>query len=78
MNHIEAPPTSPDLSVMETWVKPIRGRFYKSNCATAEEGIQRFYQIWRSLDHKKINANIDSYPARLHECIRVGGKATKY
>jgi hypothetical protein len=74
MDHIEAPLTSPDLSIMETRVKPIRGRFYKSNCSTAEEGKQRFYQIWQSLDREKVNQSIDSYPARLHECIRVGGK----
>jgi hypothetical protein len=43
MDHIEAPLTSPDLLVMETWVKLIRGRFYKSNCLTAEEGRRRFY-----------------------------------
>jgi hypothetical protein len=78
MDHIKGPPTSPDLLVIETWVNPIRGRFYKSNCSTAEEGRERFYQIWRSLDHKKINDNIDSYPTRLHECIRVRGHATKY
>ena len=79
MEYILAPPASPDMSIMETWVKPIRQRFFRRQMKTASAGVQRFYEVWQSLDPKKINRIIDSYPARLHEVIHVTeGRMTKY
>jgi len=46
---------------------------------TASAGVRRFYEVWQSLDPKKINRTIDSYLARLHEVIHVTeGHMTKY
>jgi len=37
---------SPDLNVMETWVKVIREKFTQRSCTTPEQGIQRFFEIY--------------------------------
>ena len=79
MDHIEGPPTSPDLSIMETWVKLLRQMFYQRRVASGHAGVKRFYQVWHKLKPEKINSTIDCYPKRLHDCIKVTeGRATKY
>jgi hypothetical protein len=81
MEYIIGPPSSPDMSVMETWVKPLRDKFTARRCETIEDGIQRFYQIWSNMVKRKrnnINTTIDSYPARMWECRRLEGRMTKY
>ena len=65
------PRKSLDLSVMETWVKPLKDRFTAKCCDSIVDGIHRLYDCWHALDYEKINQTIDSYPARLHECLRV-------
>ena len=50
MDYILSPPKSPDLSVMETWVSPIRREFWQQTCATKVQGLRRFHEIWRALD----------------------------
>jgi len=69
---------SPDFLVIETWVSVLRRQFYNKRCITGRQGVERFFNIWRELNFEKINETIDSYPARLHECRRVEGRATKY
>jgi transposase len=79
MEYLIAPPASPDLSVMETWVKPLRQKFFRRRCTTARDGVKRFYEVWRELDPIKINRTILGYPARLYECRDVTkGRMTKY
>jgi hypothetical protein len=79
INHLEGPPSSPDLSIMETWVQPLRRTFAKELCTTAQQGINRFYRYFEESKEEKVNKAIDSYPARLHEVIeRTQGAATKY
>lgn len=78
MEYLIGPPKSPDLSIMETWVKVLREKFYQRRCASTHAGVQRFYKVWADLNPEKINETIDSYPARLHEVIRVEGRATRY
>src|SRR3954469_8314529 len=78
MDHLEGRPKSPNLLVMETWVKPLREKFYQRHYITAYTSVQRFYKIWAEMKAKKINKTIDSYPARLHEVIRQEGATTKY
>jgi hypothetical protein len=79
MEYILGAPSSPDLSIMETWVKPLRQKFFQKRCNSAARGVQRFYEVWRQLDHEKINKTFASYPKRLHDCIHVyEGRMTKY
>jgi hypothetical protein len=79
MDYLNSPPKSPDLSIMETWVHPLRKRFTARRVETAEAGIQRFYRVWRKLDQEKVNKTIDAYPKRLSECIHTyNGAMTKY
>lgn len=78
IDNLKGPLSSPDFSVMETWVKPLREKFYQRRVASGDAGIKRFYKVWKELKPEKINGTIDSYPKRLHDCIRVEGRATKY
>lgn len=75
---LKPPGCSPDLSIMETWVKPLREKFFKIRCSSAELGVQRFYEVFNDLDPEKINRTIEAYPARLHEVLRADGRMTKY
>jgi hypothetical protein len=43
MEHIEGPSSSPDMSISETWTKPLRQRFYKHQVKTAKQGVSRFF-----------------------------------
>lgn len=54
MDTIVGPPLSPDLSVMETWVKPLHDKFPARRCTTAEEGVQRFYKVFYELNQEKV------------------------
>lgn len=67
LDYILSPPKSPDLSVMETWVSPIRRDFWQQRCATKAQGLRRFHEIWRALNQEKINKTVDGYPLRLQE-----------
>ncbi|KAF2180030.1 hypothetical protein K469DRAFT_693504 [Zopfia rhizophila CBS 207.26] len=79
MDHVEEPSSSPDFSVMETWVNVLRQKFCQRRIASGHAGVNRFSKIWRELKPEKINKSIDSYPARLYECMeRTEGRATKY
>ena len=79
MEYILGAPSSPDLSIMETWVKPLRQKFFQKRCSSGARGVQRFYEVWRQLDHEKINKTFASYPKRLHDCIHVYDcRMTKY
>jgi hypothetical protein len=79
MEYLIAPPSSPDLSIMETWVKPLLQKFFKKRVTSAEMGVERFYEAWRSLQAEKINKTFATYPKRLHNCIHVyEGRMTKY
>jgi hypothetical protein len=40
MNQIEGPSTSPDMSIMETWVKPLKQKFYSRTCYAKAESVQ--------------------------------------
>ena len=79
MDYINSSPKSPDLSIMETWVGPLRRKFTRTRIATAEAGKKRFYQVFKELDQEKINDTIDRYPQRLDDCVKVyHGQMTKY
>ncbi|USP75848.1 hypothetical protein yc1106_03122 [Curvularia clavata] len=67
MDYILSPPKSPDLSVMETWVSPLKRQFWQQSCATRVQGQQRFRRIWRALEKLKVNKTIDNYPLRLQQ-----------
>ena len=70
---------SPDLSIMETWVSPLKEKFYRKTCRSKSEGMARFYRVWAGLDPRKINKTIRGYPGRLIECRDVvNGRATKF
>jgi hypothetical protein len=76
---MDSPSKSPNFSVMETWIKPLREKFFEQECWSGEEGVQKFYNVWRELKPEKINMTIDAYPKRLYDCLRVtDGRATKY
>jgi hypothetical protein len=64
---------------METWVSPLKEKFYRRSCTSKTEGIARFYQVWGELSPEKINKTTDSYPGRLHELAYVTkGASTKF
>lgn len=70
---------SPDLSIMETWVGPLKEQFYRRTCRSKSEGMARFYRVWASLDPRKVNRTIKKYPGRLIECRDVTeGRATRF
>lgn len=78
-DYINSPPKSPDLSIMETWVSPLRRNFFKRKCTTEAAGIKRFYRVWDELDVEKINSTVNSYPFRMRKVRDVYlGKASKY
>ncbi|KAJ5031779.1 hypothetical protein PSV08DRAFT_385856 [Bipolaris maydis] len=79
MGYILSPPKSPDMSIMETWVAPIRRKFYMRRCATQREGVQRFYKVLDSVEQEKINKTVDQYPHRLQNIVDIyHGRASKY
>ena len=79
MGYIVSPPKSPDMSIMETWVSPIRRKFYYQYCESERQGVRRFYDVWEKLDRKKINKTVNNYPTRLQEIIDTyQGRASKY
>jgi len=79
MEYINSSPKYPDLSIMETWVGPLRRKFTRTRIATAEAGRKRFYKVFKELDQEKINKTIDAYPQRLDDCIKIyQGQMTKY
>lgn len=70
---------SPDLSIMETWVSPLKDKFYRKTCRSKSEGMARFYRVWADLDPHKVNKSIKKYPGRLIECRDVTvGRATNF
>jgi mevalonate pyrophosphate decarboxylase len=69
---------SPDLSVIETFIKPIKDKFFKRRVKTEAQARQRLNDILNKLDLKKFQKNIDRYTARLHECNRSGGEMTRF
>jgi hypothetical protein len=65
MPYILSASKSPDTSIMETWVSPLRHKFYSRKCTSEKQGVNRFYEVWKQLDPKKINRTIDYHPTRL-------------
>jgi hypothetical protein len=68
MEHSEGPSSSPDMSISETWTKPLQQRFYKHPVKTAKRGVLRFFKVCNEMDQAKINSTIDS---NRHACIIV-------
>src|SRR5581483_12293744 len=75
---LKGPPKSPDMSIMETWTKSLKGSFYCRRSASETAGLERIKVVFEKLDQDKINRSIDNYPNRLQKCIEFGGKMTKY
>jgi hypothetical protein len=67
MPYIISASKSPDTSIMETWVSPIRRKFYSRKCSNEKQGVKRFYEVLKNLDQDKINRTIDAYPKRLKD-----------
>jgi hypothetical protein len=44
-DYINGCSSSPDLSIMKTWVSPIKNEFYKRTCRSKAESIVRFYKV---------------------------------
>ena len=78
LDHITAPARSSDMSVMETWMSSLRRRFYARRTASIKTGMKRFKKVFNELPQNKINQNVVSYRARLHELQRMSGNMTKY
>jgi hypothetical protein len=79
INHLEGPPSSPNLLIIETWVQPLRRAFTKELCTTVKEDIQRFYRVFDELKSTKIDKTINSYLGRLHDVLEnTEGQATNY
>ncbi|KAF2820806.1 hypothetical protein CC86DRAFT_411629 [Ophiobolus disseminans] len=79
MPYILSSPKSPDMSIIETWVSPLRRKFFSKKCTTEEQGVKQFYTVFKELKPERINGTIDAYPNRLIK-IRdyYQGLASKY
>jgi hypothetical protein len=79
MPYILSSSKSPDMSIMETRVSPLRRKFFSRKCTIEEQGVKRFYTVFKELKPERINRTIDAYPNRL-KTIRdhYQGLASKY
>jgi transposase len=81
-NHIDLlllPKISPDLSIMETIAHPIKKKFHAQRCATQEQALAQFVEVWdNEVDQKKIQHCYDYYTKRLHDVNRVNGQMSQY
>ncbi|KAF1943922.1 hypothetical protein EJ02DRAFT_420912 [Clathrospora elynae] len=79
MPYILSSSKSPNMSIMETWVLPLRRRFHAKGCNTEAQGLKRFYEVWREIKPSRINRTIDHYPQRLRNIRdKYNGLASKY
>jgi hypothetical protein len=78
IDFVNSPAKSPDLSVMETWVAPLRRKFYARRTASVSVGERRFEECLLQLNQCRINENILLYHKRLREVLRKEGRMTRY
>lgn len=69
----EWPPYSPDLNVIENVWAIMAYRVNKAQPKSKRELQQEVLRVWFQLALSTVNGLVDSFPARLQECIRIGG-----
>jgi DDE superfamily endonuclease len=78
VDFVTGPPRSPDMSVMETWVSPLRRKFHARRTASKVADLKRFEKCFEELNQNKINNCVEHYRARLHDIFKMHDQMTKY
>ena len=80
LNLLDWPPQSPDLNPIENLWAIIKARRKKKFGfpTNKDQLIEQIFEIWNDVDIELCETLSDSVINRLSECLRLGGRPTKY
>ena len=77
--YITSPSNSPDLSIFESYLHPLKMLFHTRRSRTKKEALVRFSSIFEEeMDQKMIQNMYKYYYKRLRDCKRRRGQMTAY